>query len=105
MPNDSLSTLRVVVAGGSIGGLCASLALHGNGANVDIFERHSGPMESRGAGIVVQGQLTEFLQRHDAPPLSTTSCRVRRYLASRPETGSGEFELPMVTSTLRSIRR
>jgi len=31
--------------------------------------------------------------------------RVRRYLASRPETGSGEFELPMVTSTLRSVRR
>jgi hypothetical protein len=31
--------------------------------------------------------------------------RDRRYLASRPETGSGEFELPMVTSTLRSVRR
>jgi SAM-dependent methyltransferase len=31
--------------------------------------------------------------------------RVRRYLASRPETGSGEFELPMVTAALRSVRR
>ena len=31
--------------------------------------------------------------------------RVRRYLQSRPETNSGEFELPMVTSTLRSVRR
>jgi hypothetical protein len=31
--------------------------------------------------------------------------RIRDYLASRPETAGGEFELPMVTSALRSIRR
>jgi SAM-dependent methyltransferase len=31
--------------------------------------------------------------------------QVRRYLASRPETAEGEFDLPMVTSTLRTVRR
>ena len=31
--------------------------------------------------------------------------RIRDYLASRPETGSGTFALPMVTSALRSVRR
>jgi SAM-dependent methyltransferase len=31
--------------------------------------------------------------------------QARAYLASRPETGHGEFTLPMVTSTLRSVRR
>jgi SAM-dependent methyltransferase len=31
--------------------------------------------------------------------------QVRAYLASRPETASGEFELPMITSSLRSVRR
>jgi SAM-dependent methyltransferase len=31
--------------------------------------------------------------------------RIRDYLASRPETGSGAFALPMVTSALRSVRR
>lgn len=31
--------------------------------------------------------------------------QARAYLASRPETGHGEFQLPMVTSTLRSVRR
>ena len=31
--------------------------------------------------------------------------RIRGYLASRPETGSGAFALPMVTSALRSVRR
>src|ERR1700686_2055018 len=102
MPNDSLGTLRVVVAGGSIGGLCAGVALHGNGANVDIFERHSGPMETRGAGIVVQGQLTELLQRHHATPLSTTSCRVRRYL--EPDGGNGQTQpMPQSFTSWESI--
>jgi SAM-dependent methyltransferase len=31
--------------------------------------------------------------------------KIRSYLASRPETAEGEFELPMVTSVIRSERR
>jgi SAM-dependent methyltransferase len=31
--------------------------------------------------------------------------QIRDYLASRPETSGGQFELPMVTSALRSVRR
>jgi SAM-dependent methyltransferase len=31
--------------------------------------------------------------------------QTRAYLASRPETGNGEFTLPMVTATIRSVRR
>ena len=30
--------------------------------------------------------------------------QARAYLASRPETAAGEFELPMVTSALRTVR-
>jgi 2-polyprenyl-6-methoxyphenol hydroxylase-like FAD-dependent oxidoreductase len=80
MPGDSLKDLRVVVAGGSLGGLCAGIALRGQGGNVDIFERNPGEMENRGAGVVVQQELTSILQRHGAPSLPTTSCRGRRYL-------------------------
>ena len=29
--------------------------------------------------------------------------RIRDYLASRPETAAGEFELPMVTSVIRAV--
>ncbi len=47
--------LQIAVAGGSIGGLCAGLALHGSGFDVNVYERHPGPMDTRGAGIVVQG--------------------------------------------------
>jgi hypothetical protein len=68
MPRDSLKDLRFAVAGGSLGGLCAGVALSGLGANVDIYERNPGAMETRGAGIVVQQELTNLLQRHGAAP-------------------------------------
>jgi 2-polyprenyl-6-methoxyphenol hydroxylase-like FAD-dependent oxidoreductase len=90
MPRDSLKDLRVVVAGGSLGGLCAGVALRGQKANVNIFERNPGEMENRGAGIVVQQELTSLLQRHGAPPLPTTSCRGRRYLD--PDGGNGQTQ-------------
>src|SRR5580704_9373677 len=90
MPGDSLKGLRVVVAGGSLGGLCAGVALRGQGASVDIFERNPGEMEARGAGIVVQQELTSLLQHHRAPPLPTTSCSGRRYLD--PKGGNGQTQ-------------
>jgi 2-polyprenyl-6-methoxyphenol hydroxylase-like FAD-dependent oxidoreductase len=76
------SKLRAIVGGGSIGGLCAGLALHGLGADVNVFEQNPGAMETRGAGIVVQEELLSLLRRHGAPPLPTTSCTQRRYLES-----------------------
>jgi len=84
------ASLRVAVAGGSIGGLCAGIALRGAGALVDIFERHVGAVETRGAGIVVQPELTSLLHRHGARPLPTTSCRMRRYL--EPDGGDGRTQ-------------
>src|SRR6202795_3690501 len=102
MANDKLSGLRVVVAGGSIGGLCAGLALCGGGADVEIFERHPGPMETRGAGIVVQHELTEILRRYGAPSLPTTSCSRRRYLD--PDGGNGRTQdMPQQFTSWESI--
>jgi 2-polyprenyl-6-methoxyphenol hydroxylase-like FAD-dependent oxidoreductase len=82
--------LRIAVAGGSIGGLCAGLALRGAGFDVRVYERVSGPMETRGAGIVVQGELIDLLRTHGAGALPTTHCTVRRYLS--PEGGEGEMQ-------------
>lgn len=82
--------LRIVVAGGSIGGLSAGVALHGAGFDVKVHERHPGPMETRGAGIVVQGELTGLLRDARAPRLPTTSCSVRRYLD--PDGGEGQVQ-------------
>jgi hypothetical protein len=80
--------LQIAVAGGSIGGLCAGLALHGSGFDVNVYERHPGPMDTHGAGIVVQGELVQLLDTYGAPPLPATSCRGRRYLD--PQEGGDE---------------
>lgn len=73
-------SLKVTVAGGSLGGLCAGIALHGIGCDVNVFERTAGPMTSRGAGIVVQPDLLGLMQAHGAPRLPVTTCMHRQYL-------------------------
>jgi 2-polyprenyl-6-methoxyphenol hydroxylase-like FAD-dependent oxidoreductase len=84
--------LQVAVAGGSIGGLCAGLALQRiAGAEVDIYERQVGEVETRGAGIVVQPELTQLLRLVDAAELPTTGCEVRRYL--EPDGGEGSEQV------------
>jgi 2,6-dihydroxypyridine 3-monooxygenase len=80
--------LRIAVAGGSIGGLCPGLALRRRaGFDVQVYERISGPMETRGAGIVVQGELIDLLRTHGANTLPTTRCRVRRHLSAEGADG------------------
>ncbi len=44
---------RVLVAGGSIGGLTAAVLLRDLGCEVDVYERSPAALEDRGAGIVV----------------------------------------------------
>jgi 2-polyprenyl-6-methoxyphenol hydroxylase-like FAD-dependent oxidoreductase len=85
--------LKVAVAGGSIGGLCAGIALRGIGCEVEVYERTPGAMASRGAGIVVQDDLLRLLQRHGAPELPTTSCLRRQYL--QPD-GGDSVATPML---------
>src|SRR5258707_10891675 len=82
--------LRIAVAGSSIGGLCRGLGVRGVGFDVRVYERVSGPMETRGAGIVVQGELIDLLRTHGAAALPTTHCTVRRYLSL--EGGEGEVQ-------------
>jgi 2-polyprenyl-6-methoxyphenol hydroxylase-like FAD-dependent oxidoreductase len=72
--------LRVIASGGSIAGLCTGIALRGVGHNVDIYERTTGPMVSRGAGIVVQDDLLRLLRLHNIPEPLTVPCLRRRYL-------------------------
>jgi 2,6-dihydroxypyridine 3-monooxygenase len=43
---------RVIVMGGSMGGLTAALVLRKIGCQVDVFERSSALLESRGAGVI-----------------------------------------------------
>src|ERR1700758_861298 len=66
MPHSQINymDIRAVVVGGSLGGLSSALALRCVNCNVDVFERSQGTMKSRGAGLVVQTELVEFLKVH-----------------------------------------
>lgn len=54
---------RVVVVGGSLGGLTAALFLRDLGCRVDVFERSSAALEARGAGIAVLAQTLRYPTR------------------------------------------
>lgn len=54
--------LRVIVVGGSLGGLCAALALCHIGCDVEVFERSPQELIDRGAGLVMQPELIQFLE-------------------------------------------
>lgn len=53
-----------MVAGGSLGGLAAAIALREAGCEVEVFERSQGELLGRGAGIVAQPELLRFLEEH-----------------------------------------
>jgi 2-polyprenyl-6-methoxyphenol hydroxylase-like FAD-dependent oxidoreductase len=95
---------KVSVVGGSIGGLCAGIALRGIGCDVSIYERAKGPMTSRGAGIVVRPSLLRLLREAGAPELPMTSCLYRRFLL--PDGGDGlQAESPLRFTSWAAIYR
>ena len=96
--------LKVAVAGGSIGGLCAGIALRAIGCDVEIYERAVSEMTSRGAGIVAQPQLLRLLRDVNAPELPTTSCLYRHHLM--PDGGDGaRIEMPLRLTSWYAIYR
>ncbi len=73
---------RVGVVGGSLGGLTAALVLRDLGCEVDVWERSTAELESRGAGIVVLDETLRYLRErtsiHDDDVTIATS--MLRYL-------------------------
>ena len=67
---------RVVVIGGSLGGLNAALWLRAAGCEVEVFERVPVPLEGRGAGIVLNPATIRYLAVHgtqDVKQISATA--------------------------------
>ena len=54
---------RVLIAGGSLGGLFAANVLHRDGHDVTVLEKVRGSMDGRGAGIVSHDALEAALRR------------------------------------------
>lgn len=74
--------LRVGVIGGSLGGLYTGLALRCIGCDVNIYERATGLMEDRGAGLVVHDEMLEYLEEYGIATRDAISVPIyqRRYL-------------------------
>jgi 2,6-dihydroxypyridine 3-monooxygenase len=71
---------RVGVVGGSLGGLTAALVLRDLGCEVDIWERSTAELESRGAGIVVLDETLRYFRertsiRDDDVTIATSTLR------------------------------
>jgi 2-polyprenyl-6-methoxyphenol hydroxylase-like FAD-dependent oxidoreductase len=94
MLNGHGPALKAVVVGGSLGGLFNAIALRSIGYEVEVFEKSSGLMKDRGAGIVFQHEVGEFLTRYNVAPLESVvvPVRTRRYLDAD---GSVSQEGPM----------
>ena len=60
--NNKEDVLQAAVIGGSLGGLCAALALRGAGVDVEVFEKSRSEMSDRGAGLVVQMEVLQLLE-------------------------------------------
>jgi 2,6-dihydroxypyridine 3-monooxygenase len=76
---------RVLIAGGSIGGLTAAHVLAGAGCDVCVLERSPAPLVGRGAGIVLHPATVRWWRERDVRPLDELGPAMRRlrYLDER----------------------
>jgi 2,6-dihydroxypyridine 3-monooxygenase len=67
-------TPKVIVVGGSLGGLTAALVLRDAGCEVEVFERSRRPLSGRGVGIVAHPATIRYsLERGGHDPTSPVS--------------------------------
>jgi len=104
------SKSRALVIGGSLGGLCAGVCLRAAGWRVSIFERSSGLMDDRGAGIVLQSEVLNLLEQLKLATCAEISVesRERQYLDKDGSVASSGDSQQFMTSwgaLFNSLRR
>ena len=91
---------RALVIGGSLGGLCSGVCLRAAGWRVSIFERSSGPMDDRGARIVLQPELLNPLESFELATCADICVisRERQYLNKHGRVDSSGQSTQFMTS-------
>jgi len=91
---------RILVAGGSLGGLMAANMLLRDGHDVRVLEKVPGSLDGRGAGIVTHKRLVEGLERAglDADASLGVAVPGRVLLDARGEVQTA-FDLPQVLTS------
>lgn len=67
VPQLPVTSRRAMVIGGSLGGLFAGNLLRQAGWSVDIYERSSHDLDSRGGGIVLQPEVVDAFRQLNVP--------------------------------------
>lgn len=86
--------VEAAVVGGSVGGLCAAIALRLAGARATVYEQAPHEQQGRGAGIVLHADLASFLERHEvAAPEDVAVPSARRLDLDRAGQVAGSEEI------------
>jgi len=69
------------------------------------YRQHPNPTRTTAEALVGSVATQSWILIADDAERDAALGRLRGYLAGRPETSSGEFELPLVTDVIRALRR
>lgn len=69
--------MRIIIVGGSMGGLFAAALLQQAGHEVTVFERSAAGLEGRGAGLVAQPEVFALLQAIGRPDVTRIGVTAR----------------------------
>ena len=91
---------RILVAGGSLGGLLAANLLRRAGHDVLVLEKAAGTLDGRGAGIVTHAPLLEALHRAGVPVDHTLGVQVQSRIALNADGSvAAATELPQLLTS------
>lgn len=104
-PNAVTDGTRVAVVGGSLAGLSAAGELsRATAADITVFEQTAGPLEGRGAGIVMQPEIEYLLSRSGIPPTAVSVALRERRLLHR-YTPPRTFPMPQTMTAWDTLYR
>ncbi|MEC3955990.1 class I SAM-dependent methyltransferase [Nocardia sp. CDC153] len=98
-PRDTLSSWRTATAGMHLPG-SGAVAWFGSPEQAEFTHSQRRTVDSLVATIATRAGILVMPEQEREATLS----RIREFLASRPETSSGEFSLPMLSGVLRTRR-
>ena len=105
LPGQRLNN-RIIVVGGSIGGLFAANLLHRSGWDVHVFERASEDLQGRGAGIVTHPELIDALAQAGITVTENFGVKVQtRVTVGRDGSIVGSRDAPQVLTAWNRVYR